>query len=102
MRLSEFCDTVVLGLMCTSVCFRAYDERMGKSVAIDLIAISEAAVLLGRSKQYVWNAALDGRLPHATASGLRGAHASRRARPGKTGSDGRGIAPAKAACASRS
>jgi excisionase family DNA binding protein len=33
----------------------------------DTLTISEAAVLLGRSKQYVFNWLVDGRLPHATA-----------------------------------
>ena len=30
------------------------------------LTISEAAALLGRSKQYVWNCAVDGRLPAAS------------------------------------
>jgi len=32
---------------------------------VETLTISEAAALLGRSKQYVWNCLVDGRLPHA-------------------------------------
>jgi len=50
--------------VCTSRGIRHYDRAMDKP---QTLTISEAAALLGRSKQYVWNCAVDGRLPHATA-----------------------------------